>query len=194
MATIMIVDDEPAAVQPLYALLVREGYEVQPVSSSGDLMNMVRASRPDMLLLSSAVRVANIDDLCHQLTQNFPNTTLLLLSEGPSQAARAQLAGAAGYLERTLRHDEMLAHIKTYLHARCCRQMRVLSERIRSVTHQVSSPVAPIDINLYLLKRHGRVDDAYGQQIIDRIGESSAQISTLIRELRKAVRFEVPTQ
>jgi len=118
-ATILAVDDTSAVLEVLVEILRREGYRVRPADSGEAALAAVAASPPDLILLD--VRMKGMDgiEVCRRLkaSENSRHIPLILMSgftEVEEWVAGLQ-AGAADYLYKPFRNEELLTRVKTHL-------------------------------------------------------------------------------
>jgi DNA-binding response OmpR family regulator len=119
---VLIADDEPAIRDVLALLLETEGFETQAVANGREACIAARAVRPDLLLLDvmmpeqdglSALRELKADPA----TNGIPVLMISALSTSRDLLA-AEEAGAAGYLAKPFRSDDLLDRIHAVLEQR----------------------------------------------------------------------------
>ncbi|HZS52525.1 MAG TPA: HD domain-containing phosphohydrolase [Bryobacterales bacterium] len=117
--TILVAGEDLGVCSHLKRLLTARNYEV--VTAGGGLAALAEfhRSRPDLLLLETAVRGRDGFDVCRQLKNN-PQTRLtpvILIGGAPATKARLQGidAGADGVLTKPLNIQELLAWVRSLL-------------------------------------------------------------------------------
>jgi len=100
---------------------VRVALEAQPdmivVGEAGDAahaMDAVRACNPDVAVLDVRLGDGNGIDVCREITSTFPDVKSLVLTSYDSDRALvdAGLAGAAGFVLKQIRSDELIDAIR----------------------------------------------------------------------------------
>lgn len=170
-ARILIVDDEKAYVQLLEHFLASAGYrDVRSTTSAHDVIPLVGAFRPDLILLDLHMPEVDGIELLRELEPYTATTFLpvLMLTGDISDGARKEsLAGGAkdflnkpfDLLEARLRIENLLE--RRYLHLAMRRQERELEERVRERTAELEA------MRIELLERFSLAvdyrDDATGR-------------------------------
>jgi PAS domain S-box-containing protein len=117
--TILVVDDELESLRLLTTLLVAEGYQVRPADSGELALASAAAQPPDLILLD--VFMPGIDGLeaCRRLkaeplSRNVPVIFLSAAGEIEQRAEGLRL-GAADFISKPFRREELLARVETHL-------------------------------------------------------------------------------
>jgi DNA-binding response OmpR family regulator len=107
MARILIVDDEPDAVELLREFLTGKGYEVSTASDGEEALRKVKAERPHLILLD--VRMPRMDGLevLRQLRQFDQEVGVIVVTAvNEEETGRQALAlGAFDYIVKPLNLD-----------------------------------------------------------------------------------------
>lgn len=113
---IMIVDDHEIVREGIRVSLSRDPrIEVVGEASSGkDALRRVRQCLPDIALIDLRLPDMRGEDLCRELTRDFPGTAVIILSTYLSEeTVRGALrAGAAGYVTKAAGLPELMAAIE----------------------------------------------------------------------------------
>ena len=116
MTTILIVDDEPVAVDSLAYSLRREGYNVSISPSSGDAPGLIERIMPDMVILDLAQPGMEGLEVCRRLRARSPVPIIILSNRGEELDKVLGLEiGADDYLAKPYSQRELLARIRTLL-------------------------------------------------------------------------------
>ncbi len=112
---ILIADDHPILRKTLSNYLSQEA-KIQIVGEEGDtsgLMDAVRLSRPDILLLDVTMPGPDAAVVVHALKKQFPDLRVLILSatKRSDQVQDLLNAGVSGYVLKEDRPDELLEAI-----------------------------------------------------------------------------------
>jgi two-component system cell cycle response regulator DivK len=119
MATILIVEDNPANMTLAVFLLDSAGYRVLSATDAEAGLTLARAEQPDLVLMD--IQLPGMDGLeatsllkRDEATRNIPVIALTALAmKGDEERIRA--AGCDGYIAKPMRYKEFLATIATYL-------------------------------------------------------------------------------
>jgi DNA-binding response OmpR family regulator len=111
--TILVVDDEPAMVGALGALLGQAGHRIVAAYDGDEALRRFRSDRVDVVLLDLAMPGLDGADVCRQM-RSEADTPIIVVSGERDRAATAQLLdlGADDYVRKPFRADELLARIR----------------------------------------------------------------------------------
>jgi adenylate cyclase len=113
---ILVVDDVPANVRLLEAILVPEGYAVAAASSGPDALEAVVADPPDLLLLDVQMAGMNGYEVCRRIRENEA-TTLLPVVMVTSHDTEARIdgirAGADDFVTKPFDKQELLLRVRS---------------------------------------------------------------------------------
>lgn len=115
----MVVDDNVTNLKMLVRLLTSQGYEVRPVTSGQEALEAVKQSLPDLVLLD--VNMPGMDgyEVCERLKSDEKSKSVpvifLTALHSTADIVNAFKAGAADYLTKPFRFDELLARVQNHL-------------------------------------------------------------------------------
>ncbi len=123
--TILAVDDTPSVLAVLVALLTPEGYLVRAADSGELALAAVAASPPDLILLNVQMNGMDGIEVCRRLkagenTRHIPIILISAIADVEEGVAGLQ-AGAADYLTKPFRNEELLSRVATHLALRRAR-------------------------------------------------------------------------
>jgi DNA-binding response OmpR family regulator len=137
VATILLVDDEPAITENLAPLLRRAGFDVVVAQTGDEALHQVRTTAPDLVVLD--VLLPGIDGraVLRQVRQEQRQVPILLLTQVGESGERAMALeeGADDYLNKPFDPHELVARIRAVLRRRpTSGPSLVNAQRLRSGT------------------------------------------------------------
>jgi len=172
---ILVVDDTPANLQLLTAMLKKRGYRVRPVPGGKLAIQAIQKEKPDLILLDINMPEMNGYEVCEQLKadaalKEIPVLFISALDETIDKI-KAFAAGGVDYITKPFRFEEVEARVRTHLKLRQLqieleRQNRQLQENYdqlrkledlqdnltHMIIHDMRSPLLGITGNLELLE------------------------------------------
>jgi DNA-binding response OmpR family regulator len=107
--TVMVLEDEPNLFELLQELLALEGYKVTQPGSLDDIVQEVRASRPDALLIDVNLKGANGLDLLSKIrAEEGLKDVVVLLSSGNDYRRESEQRGANGFLMKPYMPEDLV--------------------------------------------------------------------------------------
>ena len=156
---LLLVDDEPRALDSLHALLQRRGYELIAVRSGGEALAALSAGRFDLVLLD--LRLPDIDG--HQVMDVINDQALgtkVVVTSGRVEidAAIGSLKrGAYDYLRKPYSHEELLQTVGNALEQRRLEQAnRRIAEQLEQSEKMYRYMVDASPDIIYMLDHEGR--------------------------------------
>ena len=115
---ILVVEDNPDALEMLSFILTGEGFSVITAEDGLQALDMVKSHQPDLIVTD--VNLPNLDgiELTKRLREQFHSTTLpvvVVSAFGSDVLADAIDAGANGALQKPMQTDSLLTLIKQIL-------------------------------------------------------------------------------
>ena len=154
VATILVVEDEPAIQELIAASLQHAGHQVLCADSAENAALLVNEILPDVVLLDwmlpgmSGIQYAHLLRAAER-TRNLPIIMLTARSEEHDKVAGLE-AGADDFLTKPFSPRELLARIKAVLRRRSPQMtedcVEVEGLRVDPVTHRVSGNKQAIDL------------------------------------------------
>ena len=116
---VLIVDDTPANVRLLEAVLTTHGHPARGVSSGAQALEMVRSETPpDLVLLDIQMPGMNGYEVCRRLREDEATAMLpviMVTASGNEEKVRALEAGADDFVSRPFDQSELLARVRSLL-------------------------------------------------------------------------------
>ena len=150
---ILVVDDQPANLRAVSALLTRQGYEVMTAGHGADAIAQAGASLPDLLLLDMMMPGMDGFELLGQLRQRSEWQRLpaifLTAAQDRELLLRAFDAGAVDYVTKPFMPEELLARVNAHIGLKLTRDRleRVARERqelVNLVAHDLKNPLSSV--------------------------------------------------
>ena len=116
MSTILVVDDEPAMVGMVGALLGEEGHQIVTAYDGEVALRRHAEERPDLVILDRKLPRMSGDDVVRGI-RAVSNTPILMLTgeRGTEERARLLDLGADDYLEKPFGKKELSARVRALL-------------------------------------------------------------------------------
>jgi len=116
--TILVVDDTPANIRVMVAVLEPLGYRVLGAESGAEALELVQRDRPDLILLDLMMPGMNGYEVCRRLRAD-PATSFLpivmVTASNERDKVRAIELGADDFLGKPLHHAELRARVQSLL-------------------------------------------------------------------------------
>ncbi len=204
---ILIVDDTPANIHTLAAILKENGYLISVAQNGSQAIEVVARTRPALILLD--VMMPGIDGLetCRLIKENpqWAQIPIIFLTAKTDTVdiIKGFEAGAADYVAKPFNTRELLARVNTHLTFR--RQQRELKEKheklsnlerlrdnlVHMVVHDLRSPLMGLSGSLELLQ-----EELAGTLKPDQAGDlemamaSARRLSEMVTSLLDVSRLE----
>ena len=120
VATILLVDDEPAITENLAPLLRRAGFEVVVAHDGDEALRRVRSIPPDLVVLDVLLPGTDGRAVLRQVRQEQRQVPIILLTQVGESGERAMALeeGADDYLNKPFDPHELVARIRAVLRRR----------------------------------------------------------------------------
>jgi two-component system, sensor histidine kinase and response regulator len=161
---IMVVDDQPANLRAVSALLVRSGYQVVTADTGEEALRLAAEHVPDLLLLDMMMPGMDGFALLAQIKQHPPLLRLpvvfLTAAHDRELLLRAFDAGAVDYVTKPFMPEELLARVNAHVGLKLTRDRleRVARERqelVNLVAHDLKNPLSSVLFASDVLRNDG---------------------------------------
>jgi DNA-binding response OmpR family regulator len=182
---ILVVDDTPANIKLLDAVLSPQGYTVVPATSGADALALVDQEPPDLVLLDILMPGIDGYEVCRRL-RDRPDTAhlpvIMITASETKDKVKGLEAGADDFLAKPFDQAELLARVRSLLrlkryHDIIERQAADLAEWNATLEARVAGQVAE-------LERLARLRRFLSPQLVELI-ESGSDDSVLTSHRRK---------
>jgi CheY-like chemotaxis protein len=113
-AAVLVVDDQPANIRLLEAILVPRGYEVRTASSGEEALKILAEQDLDLVLLDIVMPGMDGYEVCRRIRER-PETAFLpvvmVTASGDEQKVKALESGADDFLTKPINQSELLARV-----------------------------------------------------------------------------------
>src|SRR6202789_4269470 len=118
-ARILVVDDQPANIQIVGAVLGKLGHEIIPASNGATALKRVALRMPDLILLDLLMPGMNGCEVCLQLKMNpeWKDIPVIFLSAADDKdlIVRALNSGGVDYITKPFNQSELISRVRTQL-------------------------------------------------------------------------------
>lgn len=135
---VLIVEDAPANIQALTAILREKGYAISIATNGRQALDVLATVRPDLILLDVMMPVMSGFQACAKLkqdpaTRDIPVIMVTALNE-TGDAEKAIDSGADDFLTKPVNKLELLTRVRSLLRVRLLKkELDRAHEQLRSV-------------------------------------------------------------
>jgi two-component system sensor histidine kinase/response regulator len=186
--SILVVDDQPANLRAVSALLSRHGYDVRTACTGEEALAMASEAVPDLLLLDMMMPGMDGFDLllrvqAHPALSAIP-AIFLTAAQDREMLLRAFDAGAVDYVTKPFIPEELLARVTAHVGLKLTRDRleRVAHQRqelVNLVAHDLKNPLSSVLFASDVLRNDGCKPERiprYLEMIYDSAGDALGYI------------------
>ncbi|MGA2030110.1 MAG: hybrid sensor histidine kinase/response regulator [Verrucomicrobiota bacterium] len=189
---ILVVDDQPANIQIVGAVLGKLGHEIIPASDGATALKRVALRMPDLILLDLLMPSMNGFEVCLQLKLNpeWKEIPVIFLSaaDDKDMIVRALNAGGLDYITKPFNQAELISRVRTQLALKTARdQLKQLAEDkdelLGILAHDLKNFLGGISMSADLMSGHIKsLNDERLTQLTDNMVRSSALAMAFVKE------------
>ena len=132
-ARILVVDDQPANLEVVGAVLGRLGHEIIPAADGPTALKRLALGKPDLILLDMLMPGMGGHEICTQVMANpeWRDIPVIFLSAADDKdfVVRALGAGAVDYITKPFNQAELISRVRTQVALKAARdQLKQLAE------------------------------------------------------------------
>jgi len=189
---ILVVDDQPANIQILGAVLGKLGHEIIPASDGATALKRVALRTPDLILLDLLMPGMNGCEVCLQLKLNpaWKDIPVIFLSAADDKdlIVRALDSGGVDYITKPFNHAELISRVRTQLALKGARdRLKQLAEDkdelLGILAHDLKNYLGGINMSAELMcGQIERFKDERMTQLSENMLRSSALALAFVKE------------
>jgi two-component system sensor histidine kinase/response regulator len=191
-ARILVVDDQPANIQIVGAVLGKLGHEIIPASDGATALKRVVLRMPDLILLDLLMPNMNGFEVCLQLKLNpeWKEIPVIFLSaaDDKDMIVRALNSGGVDYITKPFNQAELISRVRTQLalktaHDRLRQLAEDKDELLGILAHDLKNYLGGINMSADLMSRQIKnFNDERLTQLTDNMVRSSALAMAFVKE------------
>jgi two-component system sensor histidine kinase/response regulator len=191
-ARILVVDDQPANLQIVGAVLGNLGCEIIPASDGVTALKRVALRMPDLILLDLLMPGMSGCEVCVQLKENpeWKDIPVIFLSAADDKdlIVRALDSGGVDYITKPFNQAELISRVRTQLALKTARdQLKQLAEDkdelLGILAHDLKNHLGGMNMSAELLRNHiEHFRDERLTRLSENILRSGAQLLAFLKE------------
>lgn len=191
-ARVLVVDDQPANIQIIGAVLGGLGHEIVPASDGPTALKRMEVRPPDIVLLDVLMPEMDGYEVCRQLkgNANWKDIPIIFLSAADDKdlIVRALNAGGVDYITKPFNHAELVSRVHTQLSLKTARdRLKQLAEDkdelLGILAHDLKNHLGGMNMSAEVMRGHvERFGDERLTRLSDNILRSSAQLLYFLKE------------
>ena len=163
-ADILLVDDTPANLHVLAAILSQQGYRVRTAINGDIALRAVQKTLPDLIVLDVQMPGINGFEVCRQLkhAEHSRDVPVIFISslEDALGKVEAFQSGGADYITKPFQIEEVLARVEhqiaLYRHRAALGQIRASADALAQAVESIQSGAADPEALLAEIAAHAR--------------------------------------
>ena len=193
-ARILVVDDQPANIQVVGAVLGRLGHEIIPAADGATALRRLALRLPDLILLDLLMPEMDGCEVCRRLKKNpeWSSIPVIFLSAADDKdfVVRALESGGVDYITKPFNQAELVSRVHTQLSLKQTRDRLTQlaedkDELLGILTHDLKNHLGGMQMSAQLLNERlarGPGADPRAAQLADNIQRTSGQLLAFVKE------------
>src|SRR5271170_1850162 len=191
-ARILVVDDQPANIQIVGAVLGKLGHEIIPASDGATALKRVALRTPDLILLDLLMPGMGGCEVCEELKRNpdWKDIPVIFLSAADDKdlIVRALDSGGVDYITKPFNRAELISRVRTQLTLKAARdRLKQLAEDkdelLGILAHDLKNYLGGMNMSAELLRdRIEHFHDERLTRLSENIVRSGAQLLAFLKE------------
>ena len=191
-ARILVVDDQPANIQIIGAVLGKLGCEIIPASDGATALKRVALRMPDLILLDLLMPRMDGCEVCRQLKANpdWKDIPVIFLSAADDKdlIVRALDSGGVDYITKPFSQSELISRVRTQLALKCARdRLKQLAEDkdelLGILAHDLKNYLGGIHMSAELMSGQiKRLNNERLTQLLENMLRSSGLAMAFVKE------------
>ena len=172
-ARVLVVDDQPANVRLLEAILTSHGYDVPTASSGEQALARIAEAEPDLVLLDIVMPGMDGYEVCRRIREKQETAYLpvvMVTASGDEQKVKALEAGADDFLTKPIDQNELLARVASL--ARIKRYQDTIKRQATELAAWNSQLETRVESQVSQIERMGRLRRFLSPQLAELIVDS----------------------
>ena len=172
-ARVLVVDDQPANVRLLEAILTSHGYDVPTASSGEQALALIAEAEPDLVLLDIVMPGMDGYEVCRRIREKMETAYLpvvMVTASGDEQKVKALEAGADDFLTKPIDQNELLARVASL--ARIKRYQDTIKRQATELAAWNSQLETRVESQVSQIERMGRLRRFLSPQLAELIVDS----------------------
>ncbi len=170
---VLVVDDQPANVRLLEAILTPRGYDVPTAASGEEALDAIAESEPDLVLLDIVMPGMDGYEVCRRIREQAQTAYLpvvMITASGDEQKVMALEAGADDFLTKPIDKSELLARVASL--ARIKRYQDTIKRQASELSAWNSELEGRVETQVAQLERMRRLRRFLSPQLAELIVDS----------------------
>jgi CheY-like chemotaxis protein len=202
--TILVVDDDPVAVESMVALLEKSGYAVISAMDGPSGLEMARRHRPELILLDVLMPGMSGVETCRALLGEpaLTDIPVIFITASTSDGAleEAFAAGGRDFVSKPIRRVELLTRVGHILEMQKAalklseeQKLKEVLETAGAVCHSLNQPLQYVLGAIQILLMDMVPDDPVFRQL-DTVREKVEYMGKITRKLAEITRYRTQSQ
>jgi class 3 adenylate cyclase/CheY-like chemotaxis protein len=172
-ATVLVVDDQPANIRLLEAILAPRGYEVATATSGEEALETISQRPVDLVLLDIVMPGLDGYEVCRRIRGQVDTAYLpvvMVTASGEEEKIKALEAGADDFLTKPINQSELLARVASL--ARIKRYQDTIKRQAGELATWNEELESRVEMQVAQLERMGRLRRFLSPQLAELIVDS----------------------